>query len=39
MCVYLVTEQDVYACGTLSVHLVDGFQGQAAHARHLPDQF
>lgn len=36
---YLVAEQDVDACGTLSVHLVDGSQRKVAHARHLADQF
>lgn len=39
VCWYLVTEQDVYACRTLSVHLVDRSQGKAAHTRHLADQF
>lgn len=39
VCVYLVTEQDVYACRTLSVHLVDRSQWKAAHTRHLADQF
>lgn len=37
--VYLVAEQDVDACGTLSVHLVDGSQRKVAHTRHLADQF
>lgn len=35
---YLVTQQDVYACRTLSVHLVDFPQWQTAHACHLSDQ-
>lgn len=36
---HLVAEQDVYACGTLSVHLVDGSQRKVAHTRHLADEF
>lgn len=36
---YLVAEQDVDACGTLSVHLVDGSQRKVAHTRHLADEF
>lgn len=38
LCQYLVTEQDVYACRTLSVHLVDRAQWKAAHRCHLADQ-
>lgn len=39
MCLYLVTQQDVNACRTLSVDLVDLSQWNAAHTRHLPDEF
>lgn len=39
ICAYLVAEQDVNACRTLSVHLVDGSQRKVAHTRHLANQF